>query len=246
MVGIAGVVRGPLVGSLWLRRHFYVFLRLGDTRTAYSSPLTPITSPNPMTFSLRALTLALLVLPFSLVGCDAIEEAAGLNDVNVPLGSAGDNLPVAPNVTTYNSDMVSVNADIPGSPSVDGIDIKKEDVTYTAVMPRGLHRGAASCDLSVTMLIDDAPAVSADIMIVDDVVSDVSVGYASPDYDRARLCSAIGADVCPVGELTRSQIDSTVESALNSGSFEVGFVVDNPGDCSGTLDIDAVNFDLSL
>ncbi len=197
-----------------------------------------------MTAPLRLLTLALLVVPLGLTGCDAVEEITGLNDIDVPLGSAGDNLPVTPNTVAYQSDRVSVGQDIPGSPGVDGIAIAESDVTFTPVPARG--GSAASCELNVTMLIDNAPAVSGAVTITDNAVTDVAVGYASPDYDRARLCEAIGAESCPVGMLTSAQIDSAVEGALNSGSFQVGIVVDNPGDCAGTLDIDEVNFDLSL
>lgn len=193
---------------------------------------------------LRVLTLALLFVPLSLVGCDTVEEITGLNDIDVPLGSAGDNLPVAPNTTAYTTDEVDISQDIPGSPGVDGIAISRDDVTFTSVPTFGAS--AASCNLSVTMLIDFAPAVTAEVQIEDDAVTDVAVGYASADYDRARLCEAIGAETCPVGDLTSSEIDDIVEDALNSGGFEVGFVVDNPGDCQGTLDIDEVNFDLSL
>lgn len=196
--------------------------------------------------TLRALTFALLTVPLALSGCDAIEEAAGLNDVAVSLGSAGDNLPVVANSVEYTTDDVSVGRDIPGSPGVDGIAIDREDVSFTPVAARGASAGAASCDLTVTMLIDFAPAITANVGIENDAVASVNVGYARADYDREQLCEAIGAASCPVGDLSSSQIDDIVEAALNSGGFEVGFVVDNPGDCQGTLDVDEVTFDLSL
>ena len=190
--------------------------------------------------------IALLLAPLTLFGCDAIEEVAGLNDIAVPLGSAGNNLPVVANAAEYSTGEVNIGRDIPGSPGVDGIDIGREDVSFTPAAARGTGAGAASCDLTVTMLIDFAPAITAEVGIVDNAVASVNVGYARADYDRERLCEAIGAASCPVGDLTNNQIDGIVETALNSGGFEVGFVVDNPGACQGTLDVDEVTFDLSL
>lgn len=197
-----------------------------------------------MTRFLRTLAFTLLALPLALTGCDAIEEAAGLNSVDVPLGSAGRDIPVEPGTLGYQSGNVNISQDIPGTPGVDGISVLTSAVSFRASTRRG--GSPASCDLGMTLLIDNAPAVSGTVNIVDDVVTDVSVGYASPNYNRARLCEAIGAETCPVGELTGAQIDSVVESALNAGSFDIGVVVDNPGDCSGELDIEEVNFDLDL
>lgn len=214
--------------------------------SVYPSP-SPFYLPKSkfMPTSLRLLTLALLLLPLGLVGCDAIEEVTGLNAIDISLGDAGNDLPVAPNTLAYQAQTVSVGQDIPGTPGVGGIDIDQEDVTFTPVAFRG-GGPAGSCDLNVTLLIDDAPAVSGNVVITDNVVTGVTAGYASPDYDRARLCEAIGTESCPIGNLTGDQIDDIVESGLNSGNFEVGVVVDNPGDCQGTLDIDAVTFDLDL
>lgn len=195
---------------------------------------------------LRPLACALLLAPLALAGCDVIEEVAGLNDIAVSLGSAGDNLPVVANSAEYASGSVTIGRDIPGSPGVDGIEISREDVSFTPVAARGASAGAASCTLTLTMLIDFAPAVTTTIGIEDDAVASVSASYASADYDRERLCEAIGAASCPVGDLSSRQIDGIVETALNSGGFEVGFVVDSPGACQGTLDVDRVTFDLSL
>lgn len=202
-----------------------------------------------MRFSTSVLSLALLVAPCALTGCDAIESAAGLDNIDVPLGSSGDNIPVAPNAIVYQGGAVDIDQDIPGSPGVADITISREDVTFTPVASRGTAaRGTAgSCMLAATLLIDNMPAVVGSVEIVDDVVTAVSVGYASPDYDRERLCEAIDAEVCPISEnLSADQIRGAVESAINSGSFEAGVVVDNPGDCQGTLDIERVNFDLDL
>ena len=197
-----------------------------------------------MSAPLRLFTLALLLVPFGLVGCDAVEEVTGLNAIDISLGDAGNDIPVTPNTFEYKAQSVSIDQDIPGTPGVGGIDIDREDVTFTPVALRG--GGAASCDLNVTLLIDNAPAVTGNVVITDDVVTDVTAAYASPDYDRARLCEAINVESCPVGTLTGDQIDDIVESGLNSGDFVVGVVVDNPGDCQGTLDIDEVTFDLDL
>lgn len=195
----------------------------------------------------RVLSLALLIAPLALVGCDAIENAAGLDDVNVSLGSAGDNIPVAPNALVYQAGTVDIGQEIPGSPGVENIMIDREDVTFTPIEARGANGVAGTCTLSATLLIDNVPAVTGTVEIVDDVVTAVAVGYASPDYDRARLCEAIDAEVCPVGsDVTEGQIRSAVESAINSGGFSAGVVVDNPGDCQGTLDIERATFDLDL
>ncbi len=195
----------------------------------------------------RFLSLVFLFAPCVLTGCDAIESVAGLDDIDVPLGSAGNAIPVAPNAVAYQTSSVSIGQDIPGSPGVDDIIISRDDVTFTPVATRGTAGTTGTCTLAATLLIDATPAVTGTVDIVDDVVSAVSVGYASADYDRARLCEAIDAEVCPVSaSLTADQIRSAVESALNSGDFDAGLVVDNPGDCQGTLDIERVTFDLDL
>ena len=205
---------------------------------------TPHFPNQPMMRSLRVFAFTLLAVPLALTGCDAIEEAAGLNDIDVPLGSAGRGIPVEAGTFAYQSGTINISQNIPGSPGVDGIGILARDVTFRAAALRG--GSAGTCDLNVTLLIDNAPAVDGSVSIVDDEVDAVSVNYASPDYDRARLCEAIGAETCPVGELTRDAIDDIVEDALNSGTFDIGVVVDNPGDGSGELDIESVNFDLNL
>ena len=195
----------------------------------------------------RLLTLALLIAPLTLVGCDAIESATGLNNVNVPLGSAADNIPVAPNAIVYQTGSVDISQEIPGAPDVESIMIDREDVTFTPFEARGTDGAVGSCTLSATLIIDMVPAVEGTVEIVDDEVMAVSVGYASPAYDRERLCEAIDAEVCPVGsDLTEEEIRSAVDSAIANGGFEAGVVLDNPGDCQGTLDIESATFDLNL
>lgn len=205
------------------------------------------TRPSPMSTTTRILTLAILIAPLALVGCDAIENAVGLDDVNVSLGSAGDNIPVAPNSLVYQTGTVDIGQEIPDLASIETISISQEDVTFTPFEARGAQGTAGTCTLSATLLIDNMPAVMATVDIIDDVVTSVAAGYASPDYDRERLCEAIDAEVCPVGDnITEAQIRDAVESALTSGGFNAGVVVDNPGDCQGTLDIERATFDLNL
>lgn len=199
-----------------------------------------------MRLSLRTLLIALFILPFSLAGCDAIEEAAGLNDIDVSLGNAGDDIPVTPNVTASKSGSVDIGRDIPGSPGVDDIKISASDVTFTPAAGRGAARGAASCDLDITLIIDDAPAAFGSFMIVDDVLTEASVDYLSTSYDRDAICAALGAVPCTVSDQTRAEIKSTVEAAVDSGSFDVDWIVSDSGQCSGSLDIDKINIDLSL
>ena len=253
MVGTAGAPRVPGGGlSRCAGLYFFrgVLILVGyavPLRRPWPSEAIPTLPPFPMRTTTRILTLALLIAPLTLVGCDAIESVAGLDNVNVPLGSAGDAIPVAPNAVVYQAGSVDIGQDIPGSPSVDDIMIAREDITFTPIAARGANGTAGTCALSATLLIDDMPAVSGTVDIVDDVVTAVSVGYASPDYDRTRLCEAIDAEVCPVSEsLTEAQIRGAVESAINSGGFNAGVVVDNPGDCQGTLDIERVTFDFNL
>lgn len=254
MAGVGRRIQSSWWGTFKVRRPLF-FPQRADTPGMRGPDSSIAASPSPFpTFpqhvmrpTTRVLSLALLLAPLALVGCDAIESAAGLDDVNVSLGSAGDNIPVAPNAMAYQAGTVDIGQEIPGSPGVDNIMIDREDVTFTPIAARGANGVAGTCTIAATLLINDMPAVSGTVEIVDDVVSAVAVGYASPDYDRARLCEAIGAEVCPVAdELTESQIRDAVESAINSGGFNAGIVVDNPGDCQGTLDIERATFDLDL
>src|SRR5690606_16182217 len=66
------------------------------------TPPSPSPPRCPMPSPLRLVLLALLLTPLTLAGCDAIEDAVGLNDIDVPLGSTG-SVEVAADSTTRSS-----------------------------------------------------------------------------------------------------------------------------------------------
>lgn len=192
---------------------------------------------------LRLVLLALLLTPLTLAGCDAIEDAVGLNDIDVPLGSTG-SVEVAADSTTRSSGDVDIDQDIPGSPDVDGITVLEENVSFVPAALRGGSAQAATFNFWV--LVDDVPALSGSVAIGDDnEVTDVSTRYTAA-YTVEQICSAYAAG-CPVSSvLSESAIRSHVNSALNSGSFSIDLILQNESDVAGTLVISELLFDLGL
>lgn len=196
-----------------------------------------------MQHSLRLLALALLFVPLTLAGCDAIEDAVGLNEIDVPLGSTG-SVEVSADSTTRSSGSVDIDQDIPGSPDVDGITVLEENVSF---VPDAALRGSAqAATFNFWVLVDDVPALSGSVDIDDNLaVTDVSTQYTA-NYTVEQICSAYASD-CPVSSvLSGSAIESHVASALNSGAFSVDLIVQNESDVAGTLVISELQFDLGL
>ena len=193
---------------------------------------------------IRLLILALLFVPLVLSGCDAIEDAVGLNEIDVPLGSTG-SVEVAADSTTRSSGDVDIDQDIPGSPDVDGITVLEENVSF---VPDAALRGAAAqaATFNFWVLVDDVPALSGSVAIDDNnAVSDVSTRYTAV-YTVEQICSAYPTD-CPVSSvLSGGAIESHVTSALNSGAFSIDLIVQNESDVAGTLVISELQFDLGL
>lgn len=198
-----------------------------------------------MRMTTRFLTLALLFVPIFFVGCDTIEDAAGLDNVDVALGSTG-SLDVAPDSTTRSSGSVTIDEDIPGSPGVEDISVLAENVTFTpAAAPRGAATSAVTFHFWV--LVDDVPAVSGSIDIDDSyAVTDVSTAYTA-EYTVAQICAGYPANACPVSSVLPSdEIDGAVTASLNSGEFTVDIILQNPSNLQGTFVISELQFDLNL
>lgn len=202
-----------------------------------------------------SLLLLLLLTLIATPGCDAVQDAVNdaIPDVDVPLGSAGDNLPVAPGAAARSTD-VDGEDDLPSGFDVANILLEEDDVTYTPVSTTGKTREtAASGSIFVAILIDRVPAVSTTITIVDDAVTDISPSSISiGQYDGTALAEALenleDDDLIrdDYASLSSSDIQDVVNDALVSDSFQLSVIVHTSSDLLGTLDIDQITIDVEV
>ena len=200
---------------------------------------------------LLVLGLTLLVTP----GCDAVNDAVNeaIPAVDVPLGSAGDNIPVAPGAAARTTS-VDGEEDLPSGFDVTDIILEEEHVSYQPLLSKTSR--AASGTVFAAIIIDQVPAVSTTITITDDEVTDISPDEISVgSYDADALATAV-AELSvkqrtallrnDYRELSAAAIRDIVAEALTSDSFELSVLVYTDGDLAGTLDIEQMTIDIEV
>lgn len=201
----------------------------------------------------RLRLLALAVLPFSLVGCDALADVVGLDQVDVSTGDAA-SLTLAPNQAVLASSSVHVSQSLPDLFDVESITVPEGAISYTPAEPLqptapGLAHAGAACTVAGTILIDGIPAAQGSVVLDESApepVQSYSFVYAS-GYDREAICAALPEGTeCPVttAQYGPEEIRRLVDDALKSGRFDLALVADNPSDCAGTLQIARLRFGL--
>lgn len=169
---------------------------------------------------------ALLALPLAFAGlvsasgCDALAEAAGLDEVEVSTGSAG-RLQLVPGQTITEAADVDISADLPDGFTVDEISIPERSLSYTPAA----GKTAAACNVAVAMSIDGELAASGAVSL-DEAQEPVIRDYAF--------------------DLADSYDEEAVSDALLSGQFSLAIAAANPGDCAGVLRIAELQFGLDF
>jgi hypothetical protein len=194
-------------------------------------------------------TLALLLAPVALTGCDTITQALGIDRVDVSTGSAGQ-LTVGPGVVVHNSQTVTISQNLPGSVRVNDIQVLAENLSY-APAP-GARSGASqqTCPVDVWVLVNNVRAVEGTVVVQDEPRQVVShtFRFAQP-YQRATLCAALPlaeGELCPLatGDKSQGEIQTVIDQALRSGSFTIDFLSRSEGDCTGLLSIQRLRYQI--
>lgn len=200
-------------------------------------------------------TLILLLLPLLvLAGCDAIAEAAGVDEVDVSLDEAGQNIPVASTAPAARSASVDRDGtDVPDVFDVESIEIDESDVSYT---PLASSKNADSGTISVWIVVEGIPAVQATVAVENDAVTSITPNpIAIVESVNEEAFEAAYDDLSEESQyalasdwksLSLDDATDRINDALRSSSFEVTVQLASTGDLLGRMSIDDVTFHLDF
>lgn len=197
----------------------------------------------------------LLAGAFILQGCDWIAEKAGIDEVDVSMGSAGANLVIAPNDASSKTGNVNVgDQDIPNVFDVESITISRDNVSFSP-SPGKSGGAAGSGTIDLFVIIDGAPTFATRITVANDVITNISPTTIDVgSYNKTVFLEALNRFQAGEGpnllanhqSLTQAQIQDIIDDALTGGNFTISIMVSTNGDLSGLLQFTKATFNLDF
>ena len=182
-------------------------------------------------------------------GCDSIAGALGVDEVEVPLTSAGTMSVNGDQLTSTSGSTTRSGGKLPNVFDLESVVVAKEDVTYT---PSSSKNGsAASGHIYGTVFINDKPLGTFDVTIANDAVSNVTI---TPFQVTPFIVAACGGapSQCPAASAYQgksvAQIKGELETILRTAET-LGYRIVVKGDTAalkGSLRVNKVTLNLDF